>query len=397
MKDFFKNKKASIVLITILLIGIIGISCFFFFGRKGEESSNKNLKEGEYVLYVKINPLVKLTFKSSYYECKNKNGEIELCEKYTNEVVNAEFLNDDAESIYKEINFKGKDLNDVLVTLVKTAEEKDFDVTNIDFTTNWNYIDSISKDIEKQIKEETSVSVEIKFNYEEHIDEDKILENEKIKSYTVTFNTDGGTNVANKKVKENEKVAEPQAPTKDGYTFIGWYLNDKKYDFNSSITGNLTLKARWKKESKDNKENTNKENTNKENTNKENTNKSLSQKEKDNETLKKQLKEKGLVWDTNTYEEACSILDKWAAAGGFAGDIIESSYGESDIAYTVKITLDTSLCGGNEILNINWRNSSPVDFVYYLHSKGYNCSGNIGYHNGKHFHINDNNELIYDE
>lgn len=396
MKSFLKNKKAIVITSVILLIAIIGGSCFFLFGGKDNKLNNdKVLKEGEYVAYVKINPLVKLTFKSSYYECEDKDGKVNLCEKFTNEVIGTEFLNDDAKSIYKDLDFKGKSLNEAIVLLAKTAENKDYDITNIVVNANWNYIDHIKKEVIDQIKKETNVEVEIKFNYQKSIDESLILEQEKVKSYTASFDTDGGTNVESQIIKENNKVTKPSDPTKKGYTFDGWYLDDKKYDFDSNVTKDITLKARWKKE---NTGNNNSETTKPNNTEQGNNNSGsqLSKKEQDNETLKKQLKEKGLVWDANSREEAYRILDKWAAAGGYAGDVIESSYGDSDTAYTVKITLDSSLCGGNGILNIDWRNSNPVDFVYYLHSKGYNCSGNTGYYNGKSFHINDKNEIVWD-
>lgn len=38
----------------------------------------------------------------------------------------------------------------------------------------------------------------------------------------------------------------PDDPTKEDYRFEGWYLDDVKYDFNSVITGNLELVAKWK-------------------------------------------------------------------------------------------------------------------------------------------------------
>lgn len=173
-----------------------------------------------------------------------------------------------------------------------------------------------------------------------------------------------------------------------------WQLDGKTYDFTSIVTNNITLKAKWQK----NKEQTNtpissasSSDNNTSSTKKEN---ELSQKEKDNAILKSKLKEQGLTWDFNTESEAYNLLDKWS--GGYGGEVLKNSYGESDIAYSVKITLNTAACGGKEILNIDWHNNSPVDFIYYLHSKGYNCAGNVGYYNGKYFTINQNNELVFD-
>lgn len=63
--------------------------------------------------------------------------------------------------------------------------------------------------------------------------------------YTVTFNTDGGSAVNSKIVASGGKVTKPTDPTKDGYTFGGWLLNGQPFDFNSAITGNITLTAKW--------------------------------------------------------------------------------------------------------------------------------------------------------
>ena len=63
--------------------------------------------------------------------------------------------------------------------------------------------------------------------------------------YTVKFNSDGGTSVASQKVKPNEKVTEPEAITKYGFIFEGWYLNNNKYDFTTPVTKNITLVAKW--------------------------------------------------------------------------------------------------------------------------------------------------------
>lgn len=61
--------------------------------------------------------------------------------------------------------------------------------------------------------------------------------------YTVTFkNGDTETLV---KVVENQKVPKPTDPTKEGYNFLGWYDGNTIFDFNTAITGNKTLTAKW--------------------------------------------------------------------------------------------------------------------------------------------------------
>ena len=68
--------------------------------------------------------------------------------------------------------------------------------------------------------------------------------------YTVTFDSDGGSSVDAQTVVEGGKVTEPTAPTKDGYTFDGWFNGETKWDFdNNTVTGNITLTAKWTEES----------------------------------------------------------------------------------------------------------------------------------------------------
>lgn len=69
-----------------------------------------------------------------------------------------------------------------------------------------------------------------------------------VSRYTVKFDTNGGTTVANKTVTRNAKLAEPTAPTKDGYTFDGWYTDKElttAYDFDAKVTKGFTLYAKW--------------------------------------------------------------------------------------------------------------------------------------------------------
>ncbi len=66
-----------------------------------------------------------------------------------------------------------------------------------------------------------------------------------VKKYTVKFNSNGGTTVSSQTVTEGNKVSKPTNPTRNGYTFAGWTLNGSVYDFNTIVTKNITLVAKW--------------------------------------------------------------------------------------------------------------------------------------------------------
>ena len=76
---------------------------------------------------------------------------------------------------------------------------------------------------------------------------EKVEEQPTVKTYTVTFNANGGTSVAKQTIEEG-KTATSKNTTRTGYTFLGWYLGDTKFDFSTPITSNITLKAEWKKD-----------------------------------------------------------------------------------------------------------------------------------------------------
>ncbi len=69
------------------------------------------------------------------------------------------------------------------------------------------------------------------------------------REYTVTFDSDGGSSIPSVKVKEGEKVEKPDNPTKEGYLFDNWYLDDTIFDFDTKITKDITLIAKWKVDS----------------------------------------------------------------------------------------------------------------------------------------------------
>ena len=66
-------------------------------------------------------------------------------------------------------------------------------------------------------------------------------------TFAVTFDRGDGTKTEPTPVKYNDLVPKPTAPTKSGYTFTGWEDANGAYDFNTPVTGPLTLTAKWEK------------------------------------------------------------------------------------------------------------------------------------------------------
>ena len=64
---------------------------------------------------------------------------------------------------------------------------------------------------------------------------------------TVTFDSQGGSQVASQTVAVGTAVTRPANPARNGYSFQGWYTadGDTQWDFANSVTGNMTLFARW--------------------------------------------------------------------------------------------------------------------------------------------------------
>lgn len=63
-------------------------------------------------------------------------------------------------------------------------------------------------------------------------------------AYTVTFQSEGGSEVASQ-IRANTPADQPADPTKEGYTFIGWYNGESEWDFETPVTTGLILTAKW--------------------------------------------------------------------------------------------------------------------------------------------------------
>ena len=67
---------------------------------------------------------------------------------------------------------------------------------------------------------------------------------EVIGAYTVTFQSEGGSEVASQ-IRANTPADRPADPTKEGYTFIGWYNGESEWNFADAVATDLTLTAKW--------------------------------------------------------------------------------------------------------------------------------------------------------
>lgn len=130
---------------------------------------------------------------------------------------------------------KGKEL--VLSTTVPTKEGYKF--------VNWNTKkDGTGTSYNAGSKYTREASVTLYAQYEKELNEEET-------KYTITFYTnDGTTEKSTKVVNKGDKVVKPEDPTREGYTFDGWYdkkENGKEYDFTKEVTSDISLYAYWSK------------------------------------------------------------------------------------------------------------------------------------------------------
>lgn len=69
--------------------------------------------------------------------------------------------------------------------------------------------------------------------------------------FTITFDSRGGTDVVSVRQEYGELLEEPEAPSREGYVFTGWYTDSGCYDLwdvsNDIIESDMTLYAGWQK------------------------------------------------------------------------------------------------------------------------------------------------------
>lgn len=64
-------------------------------------------------------------------------------------------------------------------------------------------------------------------------------------TYTVTFDSNGGSEVSSQEVEIGGTVSMPAQPVREGWYFMGWYLDGQQFDFRTVPQKSITLTARW--------------------------------------------------------------------------------------------------------------------------------------------------------
>lgn len=68
------------------------------------------------------------------------------------------------------------------------------------------------------------------------------------KVHTVTFDWGNYKDEVDPTIKtalHGAKVSKPADPTRSGYVFMGWFIDDAEYDFAAPVTADVTVKAKW--------------------------------------------------------------------------------------------------------------------------------------------------------
>ncbi len=86
------------------------------------------------------------------------------------------------------------------------------------------------------------------FNFDGVLVVNVVLEARWVEVVKVVFSTEYSTKILLVEVNSKINASDIFTPTKEGFNFLGWYLDDKEFDFNSVITKGIVLQAKWKPE-----------------------------------------------------------------------------------------------------------------------------------------------------
>lgn len=195
------------------------------------EDTGVNVEEGTHEFYIQVT-------------CKSNDGseQITLSERKLTIIISR---HNNSFTVTFDGNLEGTTVNGIIdpydvtdgSTITEPAEPKAEGYTFGGWYTDSNCTDGNEFDfVNTQITEDTTLYA-------------KWTENA-VQTYTVTFETNGGSTIEAVSVEAGGCVARPSSdPTKDGYTFGGWYTDntfETLFDFDTTtINSNTTIYAQW--------------------------------------------------------------------------------------------------------------------------------------------------------
>lgn len=304
-----KNKKARrmVLLILLLLFLIILLFTILTIFLKRYKKFNIVLDDGKNKNYIlvsyntkvkdlekpKRNDLIFVCWSKDGIECAKDSDKLNYNDKLfalyerPNTLVDEDkkdikiTIKDTDGSILKELTLKeGESLGELFIPSKEDFEfmgwlqnGSEFDTNapigdNIEIVPNWKKIENNDSKMEQEVpvtnviskKNNTTINVSSNTNKNNNTNGSATNNSStnnisdiipdpttNIKDVTITFDTNGGNNISSLTIKSGERVVKPDNPIKSKYIFKEWQLNGNTFDFNTPITGNITLKAVYKK------------------------------------------------------------------------------------------------------------------------------------------------------
>lgn len=144
-------------------------------------------------MYISINPIVKVTFKEKYQNCENEelNNKCNL----STVITEYELVNDDAKTIYKDIDFYEKDIIEIIPKMVDAVNNSNINFTTINIVTNWkngydeNFVSDVIEESSNNINK-YNVDINIMESIEEEILNQQIVSKKSEKIHILSLNYD---------------------------------------------------------------------------------------------------------------------------------------------------------------------------------------------------------------
>lgn len=206
--------------------------------------------------------------------------------------------------------------------------------------------------------------------------------------YTVNFKTNGGTAIKEVLVEKGDKLAKPKTPKKDGYEFVGWYVDGKRYNFSKKVNDDITLVAKWKKIEKE-------ESTTTTSAKKTTTKKTTFTKKK---TTKKSTSKKTSTTKKNTSTKTSTTTSAVTVATTSSTTTTTTSFLEPTTITTSSITVTTTtqvITTTTKVVPMNIKiTEEEVELSFEVSEEESNVESNIDINDYEKFMLSDKNNWL---